>query len=561
MKKLKYVAISLASILSFTLLDSCSTDTEYVDRIITETDTVWIEKPTKTDTVLSVGQGVIKPSGEKVPLTIMIYGVGGGNLDISQNYSLLQGLKYFAEDGNTRVTLGKDINIVGQYKFSSDSGLVATTGISQEKVEPLGGHTFRYIFNTQGYTEYKEWCDDDAVTFNGMFSAIYKYSDCLNADGTFVMDSEGALADFINYATEVAPADRYILLLDDHGGGYEFNNNQTRAVLIDDNLTDWDGSNMNMSTTQIYEGIVNSNIGKMDAIIFNTCLENNLEELCELVGAADYTVAQSHIGIDVYNWIAFLSFYSTVLETGTDEEFEKMLELFAKAMFASAEETAIVNGVVAGYISSNLYAHDICITKLDGLEDVGAAICDFAKFLIDKQNEEDEKGITTLADSVINGCYTYYRVSRLYDIVDMVSLAHDYYPEEMETIWNKFEKAVKGAIVACYNNSETWEARSSALTNKGYNYDTSWSIYLNSGEELRKKHDQDELDETYGTLRFREYTTDEDNTYSWYTWLLKNNVTPQNNPCAYSTVEAIEKLIEEKMREFLRDMGYIVDED
>jgi len=42
------------------------------------------------------------------------------------------------------------------------------------------------------------------------------------------------------------------------------------------------------------------------------------------------------------------------------------------------------------------------------------------------------------------------------------------------------------------------------------------------------------------------YTTDEDNTYSWYTWLLTNNVTPEGNPTAYtiSTREFIQRLVE-----------------
>jgi len=553
MRKLQYAAISLASILSLTFLGSCSKDTEYIDRIITETDTLYIQKidtvSPPTDTALCVGQGVIEPTGGKVPLTIMVYSTGGRNLDYSTNMCFLTGLRYFANDGSKSVVLGEDVNVVVQHKFSSAKNLYTSHQyngkdyITKETAKALGGNTYRSVFNTKGIEEYKSWIEKNSTT--AIYNAIYKYSD-LVGDSTYAINSAESLTDFIDYSTTVAPAEKYILVIDDHGSGYHFDNNITRAVLQDDNR-----GGTTMSMPQIYNGIKDSDIKKVSAIIFNTCLENNLEDLCELVGAADYAVAQSHLSIASYNWIPFLSYYYKAQDgDDTDEGFESALDLFAKAAFSEVEQSTITSGIGKIVDSTNIvvdfYAHDICVTRLDKLEDVGAAISDFSKFLIDKQKEEDSLGVKTLADNVINKCYCYETGSNLYDVVDLVSLAYDNYPDEMEEIWNNFEDAVKNAIVACYNNSETWDAKSSALTNKGYNYDTSWSIYLNSKQKMfnpkeNVSYTEDELDETYGTLKFREYTTDEDNTYSWYTWLLSNNVTPTGNPTAYPTRDAFLK--------------------
>ena len=530
MRRLQYAAMSLASILSLTFLGSCSKDTEYIDRIITETDTLYIEKTDTvypaTDTTLCIGQGVIEPTGGKVPLTIMIYGTGGGNLDLGINIGFYKAMQHFYSqeyysDENS-VLLGKNVNIVGQFKLSAPGNLMffsylSSLDMSTETAEALGGNAYRVIFNTNGYAEY----DNYGSTANGFYSTIYKYSDIVG-DSSYEMNSAEHLKEFINYTVEKAPAERYILVLENHGSGYYFDNNITRAVLYDDNL---DGTTMSMP--QIYNGIVESSIGHVDAIIFNTCLENNLEELCELVGAADYSVAESHVAVDAYNWLASLAYYDYRFANGQLSSFEEVLDLYAKATYAEVEASTIS--------SSENYPHDICVTRLDELQKVGAALADFSKFLIEKQKEEDSLGVSILNINVINQCYKYFESENFFDVVDLVSLAYENYPTEMATIWDNFVEAVMAARVSCYNNSETWSSKSNALTKAETDYDTSWSIYLNSKEKFLSEYTEDEMDYLYGMLKFRRYSTTADGQYSWYTWLLTNNVEPVGNPTGYQS--------------------------
>jgi len=267
MRKLQYAAISLASILSLTFLGSCSKDTEYVDRIITETDTLYVEKiitdtvSAPTDTTLSIGEGIDPTPRKKVPLTIISYGVGGGNLDTYLNTCYLNGLEYFASWSNQTVTLGEDINFVGQYKFSSPDSLINNSYLPDSIANKLGGNTYRFVFDTRGILEYRNWYDKTAT---GKFSSIYKYADVVSNDASYAMNSTDNLIEFLNYAASVAPADKYILVLEDHGGGYGFDNNKTRAVLYDDNR-DYSA----LTTPQIRKGIMASDIKQVEAIIFN----------------------------------------------------------------------------------------------------------------------------------------------------------------------------------------------------------------------------------------------------------------------------------------------------
>jgi len=478
---------------------------------------------TTNDVKLSVGKGNGDYStAKKTKVTVMVYGVGGKNLDGSIIEDLASGLSTMTENKE----LSKDCNVVVQYKFSQadtlkKNWLKASTLYSV--ADELGGKVFRCRLDSNYYNKYKNnWNYSTVAQLNGLFENAKVLG---GAD--YAMNSSENLNDFINYAVKIAPAERYVLLLEDHGGGYNFEpyiETSTRAMLQDDNI-----KGAQLSVLQIANAIEQSNLPnqKVDVIDLDMCLENNLEELCELDECADYAVASSHTSIGWNNQLAAMCYYLSYYDI------EQALDFYGAAKNAAFEDARVSVGVEG----DKNYPHDVCVTRLDLLKDVCEPIGKFAEFLINEQKEDSNY----LAKNVLDKCYRFYYAEPFFDMTDMMNLAYNAYKNDEDSaviasIWTDYKIAAAFAILGCWNNSNTWGAYSDALkTSDDLGYDGSWSVVLGTKGQLSDLCPEGvTLDDSYGMLKFRKYTTTANNT-SWYTWLLSNTHEPKNNPKAYNS--------------------------
>ena len=97
--------------------------------------------------------------------------------------------------------------------------------------------------------------------------------------GNISMLTASALRDFISYSASNYPADRYILVMWDHGGGSLYGFGYDELHKSD-----------SMYLTDIYSALRNANV-KFDIIGFDACLMATIETACALEPFADYMVA------------------------------------------------------------------------------------------------------------------------------------------------------------------------------------------------------------------------------------------------------------------------------
>ena len=104
-----------------------------------------------------------------------------------------------------------------------------------------------------------------------------------------------SLTNFINWATKACPAKHYILIVSDHGGGYQphddlpFNApSQTRGVLYDQSHT----PNEHFTASSLKYAIGRAN-AHMDVIYLDACLMNTIEYQFELKELANYFILSS----------------------------------------------------------------------------------------------------------------------------------------------------------------------------------------------------------------------------------------------------------------------------
>lgn len=175
---------------------------------------------------------------KKAKYSVLLYGVAGGNLDsfLSMN------LKEAAKAGSN-----EDVKFAAQFKWSR----------KYQKYDDFEG-TFRDVL--EGNT----WVTKER------FSVDKK------------MDTASELTDFLEWGKKVVPAEKYILVLWNHGDVWSSHNETAearrtgRAVLFDDNT-----GGTSLSTASLAKGITDSSI-EIEAIYFDVCLMFMMETIQEL---------------------------------------------------------------------------------------------------------------------------------------------------------------------------------------------------------------------------------------------------------------------------------------
>lgn len=136
--------------------------------------------------------------------------------------------------------------------------------------------------------------DEDENTASSMTHRYTAQNGVLTEDPTFDSDEDfpitdpKELTDFIRWSAEQYPNRHYILVIGGHGKAFvpyedeEATSHQSRATLYDDHNY--------MSSAQLGNAIRQSG-QNLDALIFNSCQQGNIEMLAEWEGTADYLLS------------------------------------------------------------------------------------------------------------------------------------------------------------------------------------------------------------------------------------------------------------------------------
>lgn len=195
--------------------------------------------------------------------TIMMYGAGNNNLDVSNNNT-----SYIIQD------------VQDMEKVGSTSGMDIIAMVASERT---GGRA-KYYHVEQFMNE-----NPDQIS-----------SPMLEDKGTKDMSDPATLKEFINYCAEHYPAQKYLLIIDDHGAGWPGS--------CSDELNGGGGM---LTMPELKTAISTSNLQRVDIVTFHACLMAMVEVAYELRAVADYMTAcqftmpmQNVLGADL--WLGWL---------------------------------------------------------------------------------------------------------------------------------------------------------------------------------------------------------------------------------------------------------------
>lgn len=253
----------------------------------------------------------------------MLYGVGGGDLDFGLQ-SVIRQVELFEK---TDDFLDKKINFTAEVNFSS----AYQTGESKGTM--------------RGYMTDKGWNLDDSM------KELQMYHD------------PDVLVDFINYSKEKFPADKYILILKDHGYCFDIReqpvdsvvtktNGNARGVGYDDN----NGNNHRPLTIFGIEDAITKSGTKMELIYFDCCLMGQIEMLYQIRNVTNYALTSSNPG---WSAVSYSNFLNSLIKYTSIED--AMTEYLLKTL-------AFWNGTVKAENQYTAFGMDMALTDMSQME-------------------------------------------------------------------------------------------------------------------------------------------------------------------------------------------------
>ena len=336
-----------------TVIESNGSSTESTD------GTGSTEKPTEGETETKPGNQV---NDDQDDMTIILY-IVGSNLESECGYAT-RDLAILAGAG-----FGDNVNVVvqagGAAKWNND--------ILED------GYTHRFIVN------------------GGKLKNIQKM-------GKVNMASEDTLSDFVKYAAKEYPAEKYTLILWNHGG------NIPLQYGADDMFPGEE-----ITYAELNTALKEANV-HFDTIIFNACLMATLEVAVSVMDYADYMVAAESViwgGLDFTNWLASIKKNPDGSPT---EHCEVLMKDYMK------------------FLDKNDLLGSISLLDLDKVDEVYTEYVKYAKEVSeDLRNKQYEKYF-----KLREGCGYYSNT----DSVDIITLATLYETEASDDLIKAVEEAV-----------------------------------------------------------------------------------------------------------------------
>lgn len=323
---------------------------------------------------------------------------------------------------------GKDEVTVMFYMIGTD--LQSQYGMAikdiYELLEGMDGNNINVVLQTGGC---KNW--HDRTFSNSVVERWYITSEPLTRlkdAGKVSMTDPKTLTDFIEYSADNFPANRYVLILWDHGGGSE------AGFGYDENYPNSGSLSPDLLAKALGDVNVKGNNIKFDFIGFDACLMANVETAIALEPYADYLVASEETepgeGWFHTNWI-------NMLENNT-----------------STPTLDIGKTIIDDYISNTKKSDSsaqmtLSITDLGELVyNINQPLQNFSKSMSDKLNGSDYQSVATARYNTKE----FSKDSRL-DQVDLVDLASKMDVDGSDELVNAVKSAVKYNKTYNINNS------------------------------------------------------------------------------------------------------------
>ena len=482
------------------------------------------------------------PASTEAEYTVMLYTIGGGDLDNDIERDIL-GAAYAMEKPDARV------RYMIQYKYSDYINYLKKTSLNIDlsTIFPRSGEpgsVYRYEL-THAIGNY------EALDSTKKVKRLYLTDDMLYGDQQIKAEffQPDSIASFIKYCQKVAPAKNYILVLSDHGGGYtpqaDYNKSlmpaspaTTRGMLYDDCF-----SNKALSVHELREGIEKSGV-KLKLLDFDCCLMNQMEVLSEIVGLTDYVIASGH--------------------TTFGENHAQLVEQLRKA-----SDTGDFIGCMKKFIdanclySANVYKNtnvsaakdvDYALTDMSKFPDVLTALKDFTDYIVNNYGRVPADADLWF-DQPAQDCYQYIQFRPFFDLYDycyMLALnvfANNGMTFEIVPLMNRLKEAIAQAQVYhnyAYNSIDKDKYRaltySVSLGSKGFLADNQdpldpWFLtgYNYLGQETAfdtRTGEQKTTGEAVNAWAWSNsyQTTAFDRTVGWSRWLMVNPGQPLDNP-------------------------------
>ena len=394
--------------------------------------------------------------------TIMMYGCGGNTLDEAMVLNIQEALFAGATDR---------VNFTGQVKFSARF----------QQNDVLKG-TQRFIVGEAG----DMWYEPVEVM-----------------DSNVELYDPQVLADFINWSKEQRPADNYILILWNHGGGWfptddYYGQGESRAVVYDDYL-----GNRGLSLSNLVRGIKASDT-KFKMVYFDACVMGMLEVLAELGECTDYTMCASHVTPGNGGDYDALMYH---LNKSTN---------FEQAMKSYCRETVAHWSVQTTPFDLMLVDNSKMEPVLNEVEALAGYVTEVLEMCLEYAENEGEQDLNieymaSIYSSAVNYCYNYDTDFPYYDIRTFAEILANSmsttYSAKFVSVASKLHRAMDEAIV-CKQLASVIEGM-----------DLSMAVTIVD----QNMWNQFGYQEAYDTLYFQQRT-------GWGNWLAINPVTPTHNP-------------------------------
>lgn len=356
--------------------------------------------------------------------TILYYGHGGSNRE--KFY-----LQKIADFYNANPDALKRVNVVVNYKFSTTDNLYRQGYFDDESAvdscKLYGSKTIR-------------WALDPQKTFNEQAYDPASIYGANNADIT----CPDSLSNFINWAVKNYPAQKYMLIVHDHGGGYTPDGDlpeakpasAPRRILVGD-----DGNSGHYFTAKSFRRALSQANVRFETVFMDACLMNNLEYQFELYDLCDYIIAPTYSkpSIDgAYRMIPQL-FGKPGMEV------EKALDEYCKACVNSWD-------VAMGYATDDTTPNytDMTVTRTANIPHLGKMLREFTDRLCNTYTNGTD--VQRAAIDLCTASATKVQLNQAnYDAVKYVRSIITALPEVYgNDFYNQMKEAFNNCIVAQY---------------------------------------------------------------------------------------------------------------
>ena len=361
--------------------------------------------------------------GKTAKYTIMFYGCGGGDVDAQ-----LDGAIDYVKE-SLKVPQNQ-VRFVVMYSNSKDDSKLRDPQKPNEPVNLLYGKygcTYRY-----------------ELTPN-INSQSYHYRCYYKPASEVELYRVETIKEFINWAKQTAPAENYILMPVNHGGGFDLDEETpTRAIAYDDNHGE-----KGVSTKAFAQALAETGT-HLKAIYWYGCLMGQLEVMTEVAPYCDYQFCSSHVARvnprHVYAIVDAINSYPDDFEDAISCHLGIMTSPSGNLNYADinfVEEFQNVEDEKTKEIKNENC--DFGCWRSAGIAAINAQVEKLVKVLT---NGYADSGTRTKIDNATKGVYLFGDLYVYADVLHYAQLVHsNLNTPETQSIFEDLAKAIKAANV------------------------------------------------------------------------------------------------------------------